>query len=68
MERPFLVCLYHVSGTWVGERFINKLNAFYYAEDQFKKPEVYKIKVWDLRISDPVPNVEDHPALLLHLV
>jgi hypothetical protein len=70
MEKPFFVQVYTtIKGRECYSRgCYHQLNAFYFARDVFKLPEVYKVKVWDLRISEPVPNVADHPALLLHLV
>lgn len=43
-------------------------DALSFGRQRFKDHGVYKVKVWDLEISRPVPNVETHKALILHLV
>lgn len=70
MNQPFLVHVYSkVEGAELVEApFKEKEKAIKFAKFVFKHPQIYKVKVWDLRISEPVLNVETHPALVLHLV
>lgn len=68
--KPFLVHVYrtdlrnHLSH----ESFAEKVKALGFARRQFKLAGVYKVKVWDIRLGNPVPNVENHAAMILHLV
>lgn len=67
IEKPFLVHVYKPD-TVVGHEFTDKLRALTFARRQFRSDDVYKVKVWDIRLGQPVAGVQIHPALILHLV
>lgn len=49
-------------------RFQHRDRAIEFAQAQFLRDCVYKVKVWDLREGGPVQNVEGHPAMILFLI
>lgn len=49
-------------------RFLHRDRAIEFAQAQFLRDRVYKVKVWDLRKGGPIQNVDEHPAMILHLV
>lgn len=67
IREPFEVQVYMPFEVMV-RTFVYEIHAFDFAFKQFKLPDVYKVKVWNLLIGDPVPGADEHNALILHLV
>lgn len=69
-KKPFLVLIYCIGseGKSAHFRFRHRDRAIDFAEAQFLRDRVYKVKVWDLRNGGPFQNVDEHPAMILHLV
>lgn len=57
--------VYRVSGEHETFKSKNLEAAKQFADEQFKRPSVYKVKVWK---GTAVPNIVDHPNLVYHLV
>ena len=69
-SKPFLVLVYTIcqDGDAAHFRFTHRINATMFADAQFLRETVLKVKVWDLRKGGPFANVSVHVALVLHLV
>jgi len=67
-DKRYLVHVYKVNFGPVTFKYVKRAYALAFAHRSFKTDGVYKVKVWDRRIGDPVPNVTEHEALILELV
>lgn len=64
LNSRFTVYVYTING--VDKRsFFKRSIAIRFAQRKFEDGGVYKVKVWN---GDPVPNVDTHDRLILHLV
>lgn len=65
-QQPYCLLVHVYSHDGVEERLYECPRAACdFARKQFKREDVYKVKVW---AGAPVPNVDEHPYLILHLI
>lgn len=69
-EKRYQVHVYRIQGTQIKPKTIytnDSVEARQIAFDQFNKPDVYKVKVWDTDEGMPQPNNDRAPGLRLIL-
>lgn len=68
MKKNIVAHVYISSGNHSEKKFTDEKTAVEYARSEFKKPNCYKVKVWDLSKGEIERNNPNAEALIFELV